>query len=96
MHAPSEHHWGAVKQPLCYLNGTHNLGVRLLANTPPILHGFSDADFGRNPDDCTSIGAFIIFLGSDPISWSSTKQQTVAPSSTEAEYRAIASAAAEL
>ena len=37
-----------------------------------------------------------MFLGSNPISWHSTKQRTVAYSFTEAEYRAIASAAAEI
>ena len=37
-----------------------------------------------------------VFLGANPISWSSKKQKTVARSSTEAEYRAVASTAAEV
>ena len=44
MHAPSEHHWGAAKRLLCYLNGTRSLGIRLLTDTPLTLHGFFDAD----------------------------------------------------
>ena len=40
--------------------------------------------------------AFLIFLGANPISWSSTKQRIVACSSTEAEYRAIAATSVEL
>ena len=96
MHTSSEHHWDAVKHLLRYLNGTRSLGIRLLANTPLPLHGFSDADWAGNPDDRTSTGAFLIFLGANPISWSSTKQRSVARSSTEAEYHAITVVAAEL
>ena len=44
IHAPSEHHWGADKRLLRYLNGTRCLGIRLLSNTHQTLHGFSDAD----------------------------------------------------
>jgi len=47
-------------------------------------------------DDRTSTSAYHIFLGGNPISWLSRKQHTVARSSTEAEYRAVATATAEL
>ena len=53
------------------------------------MHDFSDADWAGNPDDRTSLGAFLIFLGANPISWSSTKQCIVARSSTKVEYRSI-------
>ena len=61
-----------------------------------ILHGFFDDDWAGNPNDHTSTGAFVIFLGANPISWSSPKQRTVSCSSTEAEYCVIAIAAIEL
>lgn len=38
----------------------------------------------------------MIYLGNQPISWSTKKQTGVARSSTEAEYRAIADAASEV
>lgn len=37
-----------------------------------------------------------MYLGSQPISWSSKKQRGVAPSSTEAEYQSVANTSAEL
>ena len=61
MHTPSEHHQGEVKRLLRYLNGTRSLGIWLLADTPLILHGFSDADYASNPYDRTSKGAFFYF-----------------------------------
>ena len=68
MYAPSEHHWGAMKCLLRYLNGARTLGIRLLASTPISLHGYSNADWAENPDDRTSTGTYVMFLGANPIS----------------------------
>lgn len=62
----------------------------------PSLYAFSDADWAKNLDDRASTTAYVIFLGGNSISWSSRKQRYVARSSTEVEYRAIATTAAEL
>ena len=96
MHALSEHHWGEIKRLFRYLNGTRSLSIRFLPNTLQTLHGFSNADWADNPDDHTSTGAFLIFLGANLISWSSTKHHTVARSSTKPKYHAIAASTAEL
>ena len=93
---PSKHHWGVVKCLLCYLNGTRSLGIWLLVDTPQALHSFSNADWVGNPDDRTSTSVFLIFLGVNPISWSSTKKHTVARSSIKAKYRAIMVVVAKL
>ncbi|KAK3037795.1 hypothetical protein RJ639_030714 [Escallonia herrerae] len=53
-------------------------------------------DWARCPDTRRSTTGFCTFLGSNCISWSAKKQATVARSSTEAEYRALASTAAEI
>lgn len=96
MHAPSTTHWGAVKRLLHYLNGTRDHGISLRANSPLSLHCFSDADWTGNNDDCHSTGAYIVFLGANPINWSSSKQRSVSRSSIEAEYRSIANAKADI
>ena len=44
MHAPSEQHLGAVKVLLRYLNGMKSFGIRLLVDTPLVLHGFFDVN----------------------------------------------------
>ena len=54
------------------------------------LIGYTDADWANNIDDRKSSGGFCIYLGNNLISWSSKKQNAVARSSTESEYRALA------
>ena len=96
MHVLSINHCGGVKRLLRYLNGTRSLGIQLLADTPLTLHGFPDADWASNPDDRTSTNAFLIFLGVNMLSKSSTKQIIVACSSTDAEYQDIAVAVVKM
>ena len=96
MHCPTDLHWSAAKRILRYLAGTPSHGILLRCNTPLTLHGFSDADWAGDVDDFLSTNAYVVYLGSSPISWSSRKQKGVARSSTEAEYRAVANAASEI
>ncbi|PHT35737.1 hypothetical protein CQW23_23437 [Capsicum baccatum] len=60
------------------------------------LQAFTDSDWAGSLDDRKSIGGFAIFLSSSLVSWSSKKQRTVARSSTESEYKALADGAAKL
>ncbi|CAA7053046.1 unnamed protein product [Microthlaspi erraticum] len=96
MHRPTDLHWQAAKRILRYLAGTLSHGILLKPNTPLHLHAYSDADWAGDTDDFVSTNAYILYLGSTPICWSSKKQKGVARSSTEAEYRSVANTAAEI
>jgi hypothetical protein len=50
------------------------------------LHGYVDADWASNVNDCKSTSGFVFMLTGGAISWSLKKQQTVALLSTEAKY----------
>jgi hypothetical protein len=96
MHRPTVTHWSAVKRILRYLKHTIALGFLIRRQSSPTLHAFSNSDWAGCPDDRRSTSGFCVFLGSNLVSWSSWKQKTVSRSSTEAEYRAIANATAEV
>ena len=96
MQQPSMHHWSAVKRVLRYLKGTCTYGILIRKSTSLNLHTFVDADWVVDVNDHTSTSAYLIFLGDTPISWSSETQRTIARSSTEAEYRSVASFATKI
>uniref|UniRef100_A0A2N9FM88 Reverse transcriptase Ty1/copia-type domain-containing protein n=1 Tax=Fagus sylvatica TaxID=28930 RepID=A0A2N9FM88_FAGSY len=79
-----------------YLKHTLTYGLQIFKSSCLDLQAFSDADWAGNKDDRRSTGSFCVFLGKNLISWSCRKQATVARSSTEAEYKALANTAAEI
>lgn len=95
MHAPTEIHWQALKRVLRYLKGTLHHGLFLHRGSPLRLTAFSDSDWGGSMDNARSTTPYILYLGSNVISWRSARQKSVSRSSTEAEYKAAANAAAE-
>lgn len=86
----------AAKRVLRYLKRTIDHGLQLSRDPSSFLQGFCDSDWARDILDRKSTRAYIIYFGSNPISWSCKKQPTVAKSSTEAKYRTTASTITEI
>ncbi|KAG8489153.1 hypothetical protein CXB51_017190 [Gossypium anomalum] len=57
---------------------------------------FSDVDWASSLEDHKSTSEFCIYLGNNLIGWSSKKQGVVSRSTSEAEYRSLANATAEI
>ncbi len=95
MSSPTSIHLIAAKRILKYLQGT--LHLRLSFTPGPLtLSAFTDAYWASDPDDRSSTSGLLVYLGSNPITWSTKKQLTVSRSNTELEYRALALASTEL
>ncbi|KAL0433634.1 UNVERIFIED_CONTAM: Retrovirus-related Pol polyprotein from transposon TNT 1-94 [Sesamum latifolium] len=60
-----------------------------------ILEGYSDASFQSDDDDAKSQSGFVFKLNGGVVAWKSSKQDTTADSTTEAEYIAASEAAKE-
>eukprot|EP00253_Pinus_taeda_P002353 PITA_02353 len=61
----------------------------------PILSGYTDSDWAGSVDDCKSTIGYVLNLASGVVTWTSKKQQAVALSSIEAEYRGAVKASCE-
>ncbi|KAI0488794.1 hypothetical protein KFK09_028633 [Dendrobium nobile] len=95
MHKPLNGHFSLLKRLLRYLKGTLAFGL-VIQPTKLQLSAFSDSDWAGDPIDRKSTTGYCAFLGHNLISWQVKKQHTVARSSIEAEYRSLATAAADV
>jgi hypothetical protein len=96
LHAPTSAHLSAVKRILRFLKHTINSAFLIRPSSSTMVSAFSDADWAGCTDDRKSTGGFAVFLGPNLISWCAKKQKTVSRSSTEAEYKSMADATAEV
>ncbi|KAJ9557932.1 hypothetical protein OSB04_012546 [Centaurea solstitialis] len=93
---PGEPHWVAVKNILKYLRRTKDMFLVFGGYENEIsVIGYSDASFQTDRDDFRSQSGYVFTLNGGAISWKSSKQDTIADSTTEAEYIAASDAAKE-
>ena len=96
MATPTNVHLQAAFRILRYLKGTPGSGLFFAATGTPQLRAFSDSDWAGCKDSRKSTTGYLVYFGSSVVSWQSKKQSTVSRSSSEAEYRALASTTCEL
>ncbi|KAL0303390.1 UNVERIFIED_CONTAM: Retrovirus-related Pol polyprotein from transposon TNT 1-94 [Sesamum radiatum] len=89
-----EAHWGAVKSILKYLKRTKDMFL-IYGGGELILEGYSDASFQSDDDNAKSQSDFVFKLNGGVVAWKSSKKDTTADSTTEAEYIATSEAAKE-
>lgn len=89
-------HWNAGLHVIRYLLGTRHLKLHLGGRQEAHLIGFTDASFASCPDTRRSNSAYCFSLGAGMVSWSARKQKTVALSTCDAEYIALAEGSREV
>ena len=89
--------WQAAKSVLKYLGGTATRGLLFSAGSRGnhSLVGSCDSNWGGNRDTGKSTTSYIFKVNNNTASWKAKDQSSVAQSSTEAEYYAMADAGKE-
>ncbi|XP_022014938.1 uncharacterized mitochondrial protein AtMg00810-like [Helianthus annuus] len=93
---PRQNHMDAAYRVLRYLKGTDGQGILLPRDGRHDLTAYCDSDWLGCPFTRRSRTRYILFLGGAPVSWKTKKQSVVSRSSTEAEYRSMASTISEI
>jgi hypothetical protein len=95
MSNPKEIHWKEAKRILRYLRGTIGYGLIYRSTEDFRLIGYTDSDWAGCMDDRKSTSGYSFSMGSTTVAWSTKKQPTVSLSTTEAEYKAVATTTCE-
>ncbi|WVZ72600.1 hypothetical protein U9M48_021033 [Paspalum notatum var. saurae] len=85
LYNPTTLHWTVVKRILRYVKHTLDVGLKIKKSKSNLVSAFSDADWAGSVDDRKSTGGFAIFFA-----------LILSRGSTEAEYKAVANATAEI
>jgi hypothetical protein len=96
MHDPRSGHLEVVNRILRYLKGCLGKGILFSNHGHLKVHGYTDADWAGCLDDRRSTSGYCVFVGDNLVCWRSKKQNVVARSTAEAEFRSMASGLCEL
>ncbi|RVW74747.1 Retrovirus-related Pol polyprotein from transposon RE1 [Vitis vinifera] len=91
MHNPGEQHMNAIMRILRYLKNAPGKGILFAKNVDhQSIEVYTDADWVGAVDDRRSTSGYFTFVGGNLVTWKSKKQNVVARSSAEAEFRGMA------
>ena len=90
MHNPREVHLKAMYRILHYLKGVPGRGILFKKEGAMTLEAYTDADYAGSVVDRRSTSGYFTMLGGNLVTWRSKKQNIVARSSAEAEFRSMA------
>lgn len=96
MHNPKETHLKAVYRILQYLKGNPGRGILFKRGESMTIEAYTDADYAGSLVDRRSTSGYCTFLGGNLVTWRSKKQNVVARSSAESEFRSMAMGICEL
>ncbi|PON56572.1 hypothetical protein PanWU01x14_179850 [Parasponia andersonii] len=96
MHDPREIHLQAAYRVLHYLKGSPGKGILFKKNDRLTLEAYTDADYAGSMMDRRPMTGYCTFLGGNLVTWRSKKQNVVARSSAESEFKAMAQGVCEL
>ena len=91
---PKIKHLQAAKRILQYVKKTEDYGLRYMEAEP--MCAYVDASWAGDRSDRHSTTGYVILFGGAPIAWRSVKQKSVALSTVEAEYVALATVLRQL
>ncbi|KAI4351296.1 hypothetical protein L6164_005672 [Bauhinia variegata] len=79
-----------------YIKSSPGIGLHFSSASKAHLKAFSDHDLATCPRKRRSVTSFCVFLGECLTSWKFTKEATGSRSSSEVEYKALASTSCEI
>ncbi|GBP14712.1 Retrovirus-related Pol polyprotein from transposon TNT 1-94 [Eumeta japonica] len=86
-------HWAVVKKILKYLKETKEMGILYSKVKNNTVEGYSDSDYAADSDTRRSTTGYVFTKNAAAITWATQRQQSIALSTTEAEFMAACSAA---
>lgn len=88
-------HWNVVKKIMKYLKETMSYGLHYTSSQENMLQAYSDADYAKDINTRRSLTGYVFIKNGAAITWATQRQQSVALSTTEAEFMAACSATKE-